>query len=81
VLAEALEREQAAYERLHESLLTTHEGQFVAIHSGELVDVDPDQMVLVRRIMAVYPDQVVHIRQVRRDPEPELHFRSPRIID
>jgi predicted transcriptional regulator len=78
---EAMEREQEAYERLRESLLATHEGQYVAIHGGELVDADADQMALVRRIKAGYPDRVVHIRQVRRDPEPELIFRSPRIVD
>lgn len=76
-----MEQEQAAYERMRESLLATHEGQYVAIHGGELVDADADLMTLVGRINADYPDQVVHIRLVRRGPEPVLHFRSPRFIN
>lgn len=76
-----MEQEQAAYERLRESLLATHEGQYVAIFGGELVDADVDQMALARRIIANYSDQVVHIRLVRREPEPDLHIRSPRFLD
>ena len=76
-----MEQEQAAYERMRESLLATHEGQYVAIHGGELVDADTDKMALVRRIVAAYSDRVVHIRLVSREPEPDLHFRSPRFLD
>jgi len=78
---EAMEREQAAYERLREALLATHEGQFVAIHGGELVDADADELALARRIIAAYPGRVVHIRQVRRAPEADLLMRSPRLLD
>lgn len=78
---EAMEREQTAFDRLHESLLADYEGQYVAIHGGKLVDADRDPISLARRILAGYPDQVVHIRQVRRDPEQELRMRSPRIVD
>lgn len=76
-----MEQEQAAYERLRPSLLETHDGQYVAIHGGELVDADVDQMALARRIIATYPGRVVHIRLVGREPEPDLHFRSPRFAD
>jgi len=78
---ERMEQEQAAYECLHESLLATHEGQYVAIHGGQLVDADAEELALARRIIAAYPNDVVHIRKVRREPEPELRIRSPRFID
>lgn len=78
---ERMEREQEAYERLHGSLLETHEGQYVAIHGGQLVDADADEVALARRIIAAYANEVVHIRKVRREPEPELRIRSPRFID
>ena len=78
---ERMEQEQAAYERLRESLLATHEGQYVAIHGGALVDADADELALARRIIAAYPGQVVHVRQVLRAPEPELRMRSPRLLD
>lgn len=77
-----MEQEQAAYEHImREELLATQEGQYVTIHGGELVDADADQMALARRINADYPDRVVHIRFVRRGPNPVLHFRSPRFIN
>lgn len=78
---ETMMREQAAYERLRESLLATHEGQYVAIHGGELVDADPDEMALVRRINKRYPDAVVHLRRVTREPDREIRVYSPRLVD
>ena len=66
---ERMEQEQAAYARLRESLLATHEGQYVAIHGGELVDADADEIALLRRIDARFPDEVVHLRRVTREPE------------
>lgn len=77
---EQLEREQAAYARLRESLLETHEGQYVAIHGGELVDADVDQTALLRRIDARFPNEVVHLRRVTREPDRELRIYSPRLI-
>lgn len=77
---EVMEREEAAYERLRESLLATHEGQYVAIHGGELVDADADQMALMRRINDRYPDAVVHLRRVTREPDREIRVHSPRLI-
>lgn len=74
-----MEQEQAAYERLRESLLETQEGQYVAIHGGQLVDADTDMMALVKRINTRYPHEVVHIRQVTRGPDRELRIYSPRL--
>lgn len=77
---ERMEQEQAAYARLRESLLATHEGQYVAIHGGELVDADADEMALVRRIDARFPNKVVHMRQVTREPDRVLSVYSPRLV-
>lgn len=78
---EKMEQEQAAYMRLRESLLATHEGQYVAIHGGRVVDADPDEATLAIRVSESYPGQVVHIRQVNREPERDLVIRSPRLVD
>lgn len=75
-----MEQEQAAYARLRDSLLATHEGQYVAIHGGELVDSDPDQTALLRRIDARFPNEVVHLRRVTREPDRELRIYSPRLV-
>lgn len=76
-----MEQEQAAYARLRDSLLETHEGQYVAIHGGQLVDADADEIALLRRINARYPDDIVHIRRVTRGPDRELRIYSPRLVD
>ena len=75
-----MEEEQAAYARLRESLLMTHEGQYVAIHGGELVDADVDQTALLRRIDARFPNDVVHLRRVTRELDRELRVYSPRLV-
>jgi hypothetical protein len=77
---EQMEEEQAAYARMRESLLETHEGQYVAIHGGELVDADVDQTALLRRIDARFPNNVVHLRRVTREPDRELRVYSPRLV-
>lgn len=77
-----MEHEQQAYERLHGDLVRQYEGQYVAIHGGQLIDHDPDQSALVRRLDAHYPNEVVHVRQVSSEvEEPVLRARSPRLID
>lgn len=78
---EQMEREQAAYERQREELLSKHEGQYIAMRGGVVIDHDRDEMELVRRIQAKFPDDVVHLRLVTRAPDPELRFRSPKFID
>ena len=75
-----MEQEQAAYARMRDSLLATHEGQYVAIYGGELVDADADEDALLRRIDARFPNEVVHLRRVTRQPDRELRIYSPRLI-
>jgi hypothetical protein len=76
----AMAREIAAYEAMHPTLMTAHANEYVAIFGGELVDHDPDQTALLRRIDARFPDDVVLLKRVRPLPEPELRIRSPRLV-
>lgn len=76
----AMAQEEAAYEALHSELMTHYQGEYVAIYQGQLIDHDPNELSLLRRLDQHYPDQVVLMKQVRPLPEPELHFRSPRFI-
>jgi hypothetical protein len=46
----AMTAEIDAFTALHPQLLATIPGQFAAVHQGELVDHDVDQMALLRRI-------------------------------
>jgi hypothetical protein len=46
------EREYRAFLRLLPQLLVSHRGQYVAIHEGEVVDFDADDIALIRRVHA-----------------------------
>jgi hypothetical protein len=46
------EREYQAFLRLLPGLLLTHRGKFVAIHDGQVVDSDTDEVALVLRVQA-----------------------------
>lgn len=71
-------REETAYRAMHAELLVNYAGDYVAIHQGQLVDHDEDELALLHRLEEQYPDEVVLMKQVRPLPEPILHFRSPR---
>lgn len=72
--------EEAEYRKQHTELFEQFAGQYVAIHNGQLVDSDPDEMALYFRIDERFPDEVVLLKQVRELPEPDLYFRSPRFV-
>lgn len=74
----AMLREMAAYEAMHAELLANHVGDYVAIYQGQLVDSDVDEEALLQRRRRNFPGEVVFIRQVEADPQPELVYRSPR---
>ncbi len=74
----AVDREEAAWRRLHPSLLEKYPGQYVAIHGGELVDHDTDQVELFLRVKSHYPDEFVWIASVRPEPVEMYINRSPR---
>lgn len=76
----AMAQEEAAYLTLHAMLIDQHAGDYVAIYRGQLIDHDRDELALLRRLDAQYPDEVVLMKQVRPLPEAELRFRSPRLI-
>lgn len=76
----AMEREEVAYRNLQSQLLSEHENAFVAIFQGQLIDVDTDEIALLRRIKAQYPHVTVLVKQVKPLPEKVLHFRSPRFV-
>jgi hypothetical protein len=74
-----MENEVAAFEKLHPMLVEHYLGEFVAVHQGQVVDHDNDQIALVDRVESAYPDKVVLIRKVQEQLPPPLVFRSPRL--
>ncbi len=67
-----------AYKKMHPRLVKKYLGQFVAIHNGKLVDHDSNKEELFLRVKEKFPNQIVLQRQVLKNPDPVLHFRSPR---
>lgn len=74
-----IDREAEAYRAMHADLLNTHPGEYVALHQGQLVDHDQDQLALYLRVKAQYPKIPVLIRQVRPEVEEVFTIRSPRL--
>ncbi|NKQ35850.1 MAG: hypothetical protein HF973_09575 [Chloroflexi bacterium] len=77
----AVDREEAAWLRLHPWLWEHYPGQYVAIYGGELIDHDNDQITLYERIRKRYPNEFVWIAQVKAAPLEEYVIRSPRLVE
>ena len=74
-----MEQNVDAYRAMHGELVEHYFGQYVAVCDGELVDHDPDPILLLERIRQNYPDQVVLRRKVEQTPERELRIHHPRV--
>jgi hypothetical protein len=71
--------EQVAYEQIHPGLKSTHFGKWVAVHEGQVVDSDDDDVDLHRRVLARYGDTAVLITRVEDKPTREIRIRTPSI--
>jgi len=70
----AIERETAAYLTLHNDLLQHYEGQYIALHHGEVMAHGPDFGAVYNEVNRAYPHEFVLIRRVEPDPDPVYHF-------
>ena len=75
---EKMQQEIAAYHDLHPELLKNFPGQYVAVHQGQVVDHDMEQLALYLRIRQHYPGEIVLIRQVPPEAEKSWTMRSPK---
>ena len=62
------EQEYQAFLRLLPELLATHRGQHVAIHNGQVVDSDPDDVALILRVQAMVGYVPIHVGLVTDSP-------------
>jgi hypothetical protein len=63
------EREYQAFLRLLPELLPTHRGRYVAIHNGQVLDEDADDIALVRRVHARVGYVPIHVGLVTDPPQ------------
>ncbi|MFN8489181.1 MAG: DUF5678 domain-containing protein [Caldilineaceae bacterium] len=76
-----LTRETQIFRAMHEQLLNRYAGEYVALHHGQLIDHDVDQLALYLRVDELYPDEIILIKQVCPEVEEVYTIRSPRLID
>jgi len=76
---EQFERDHHAFERLREELLKTHRGQFVAVLNGQVVDADPDQWELAKRVYAKFGYRPIYMDEVREKPR-LYRIPGPRLV-
>lgn len=74
-----LEAEIEAFERMHPRLKTKYLGQFVVIHQGKVVDVDPTLETLYLRIQERFGERTVLIRQVGETSAEVYDFHGVRL--
>jgi hypothetical protein len=76
------EREHQAFLRLLPQLLTTHRGQYVAVHEGQVIDSDTDDIALIQRVHARIGYVPIHVGLVTDQPVvirvPHYHEYRPR---
>jgi PHD/YefM family antitoxin component YafN of YafNO toxin-antitoxin module len=65
---EAWEKERAAFHRLKPQLLQTHKGLYVAIHGGQVVDADTDNLALAQRAMSKLRGKPFYLQLVSEEP-------------
>jgi hypothetical protein len=73
------QREYEAFARLKPQLLTSHAGQYVVIHDGEVVASGDDEVALALQFFAQHGNVPVHIGLVTPHPEPVAripHYRE-----
>ena len=71
-------KEVAAYEELHRTLVAHYLGHFIAMYQGAVIDHDPDQRTLIRRVRLTYPDQVILFCRVEETLPRDLVVHSVR---
>lgn len=73
-------KEVAAFEAMHSELVHQYLGQFVAVHHGQVIDHDRDEMTLVDRIYQQYPDEIIMIDQVQEYLPPPIKIRWRKLV-
>jgi hypothetical protein len=76
---EKLDVEKEAYARLLPALLKTHEGEYVALHNGEVIASGPTLPELHLQVYYLLGNVPVLFKRVSAEPEPDLRIRSPRL--
>ena len=72
-------QEETAYQDQHEQIFSQFEGRYVALHNGEVIDHDQNELDLYLRIRHAYPSLGILIKHVTNQIDEIWQTRSPRI--
>lgn len=75
----AMDREEMAYQEMHEELYAKYPGKHVAVYQGRLVDRDRDAGALYQRVRQKYPGEFVLVTPVGPEKEEIYRILSPRL--
>ena len=78
--ADKFEREQAAFHRLLPDLLTTHRGQYVAIHDGQVIAVGNSSVGVLTAAEKTHPGTLPLDCFVTDQPQPPERLPSIRAV-
>ena len=73
-------REQRAFQAMLSGLLSTHRGQYVAVHNGEVVDSGADKLAVAERAYAKFGYVPIYVSLVTDQPLPPVRIPSPRLL-
>jgi hypothetical protein len=74
-----IKEEEEFYQAQLPDLLSNYQGRYIALHNGEVIDSDTDELTLYLRVRQSYPTIGVLIKRVTTEPETTWHMRSPRM--
>jgi len=72
--------EQRAFRRLLSSLLSSHRGQYVAIHQGQVVACGTDKLAVANEAYSRFGYVPIYVSQVTDEPFPPIRLPSPRLV-
>ena len=73
------ERENNAFQKLQPHLLQTHQGRFVAIRDGKVIDDDINELVLAQRLERAHRTDFVLVRKVTVEMRPDVYLETPEL--
>src|SRR5947209_17571042 len=74
------EEQRRAFFRLLPALLTTHRGQYVAVHDGSVIAEGPDQVEVAQQAYAKVGYVPVYVGLITDEPPRPVCIPSPRLL-
>jgi hypothetical protein len=76
----AWENERSAFLRMQPTLLTTHQGRYVAVYQGRVVAEGPDQVEVAKEAYSRAGYVPIYVGFVTNEPPQLVRIPSPRLL-